>query len=105
MCNFNILTFCLVVLQNKFRYLDTYDDFHQNLLDIDIQTNLIEFKRIAKTMQLIPSGGMVTWRRRLMTVKLAMRAIIDGIDGDFLETVRAHYFNYFRYCEKYKASV
>ena len=101
MCNLIILTSILVILQNKFNYLHAYEDLHQNLLDIDIQTNLIEFKRIAKTIQLIPSGGMVTWRRRLMTIKLAMRAIIDGIEGDFLETVRTHNFRYFRYCEKH----
>ena len=63
------------------------DDQITNLLNVDISTNLIEFNRIANTIQLMPSGGMVSMRRRLMTVKLAMRSIIDGIEGDFLETV------------------
>ena len=64
------------------------DDHITNLLNVDINTNLIEFERIANTIQLMPSGGMVSKKRRLMTVKLAMRSIIDGIEGDFLETVR-----------------
>ena len=63
------------------------DDKVFNLLNVDIDTKLVEFERIANTIQSMPSGGMVSKRRRLMTVKLAMRAIIDGIDGDFLETV------------------
>ena len=63
------------------------DDKVFNLLNIDIDTKLVEFERIANTIQSMPSGGMVSKKRRLMTVKLAMRAIIDGIDGDFLETV------------------
>ena len=63
------------------------DDKVFNLLNVDIDTKLVEFERIANTIQSMPSGGMVSKKRRLMTVKLAMRAIIDGIDGDFLETV------------------
>ena len=63
------------------------DDKVYNLLNVDIDTKLVEFERIANTIQSMPSGGMVSKKRRLMTVKLAMRAIIDGIDGDFLETV------------------
>ena len=63
------------------------DDKVFNLLNVDIDTKLIEFERIANNIQSMPSGGMVSKKRRLMTVKLAMRAIIDGIDGDFLETV------------------
>ena len=63
------------------------DDKIYNLLNVDIDTKLVEFERIANTIQSMPSGGMVSKKRRLMTVKLAMRAIIDGIDGDFLETV------------------
>ena len=63
------------------------DDKVFNSLNVDIDTKLVEFERIANTIQSMPSGGMVSKKRRLMTVKLAMRAIIDGIDGDFLETV------------------
>ena len=60
---------------------------HTPLLGIDISTKLIEFERIAKTIERMPSGGMVSAKRRLYTVKLAIRAILDGIEGDFLETV------------------
>ena len=58
------------------------------ILDVDIKTGLIQFNRIASTIHKMPSGGMVSQNRRLSTVKLAMRAILDGIDGHFMETVR-----------------
>ena len=90
---FHILITLLVCIHGKSRYIPTHNDRHQNLLDIDIHTKLIEFERIAKSIQFMPSGGMVSWRRRLITVKLAMRAIIDGIEGDFLETVSTHVLN------------
>ena len=63
------------------------DDKVFNLLNVDIDTKLIEFERIANTIQSMPSGGMVSSKRRELTIRLAMRAIIDGIEGDFLETV------------------
>ena len=66
-----------------------------DLLNVDINTNLIEFERIASTIESMPSGGFVHMRRRLVTVKLAMRAILDGIDGDFLETVM-HFYTIFK---------
>ena len=91
--HFHITTILLVIRQGKSRYTPTHNERPQNLLDIDIHTNLIEFERIAKSIQFMPSGGMVSWRRRLITVKLAMRAIIDGIEGDFLETVSTHVLN------------
>ena len=72
----------------------TRNEYIQHLLDIDINTNLIEFDRIAKRIQSMPSGGLVSGRRKLITVKLAMRAIIDGIEGDFLETVSTHVLNF-----------
>ena len=84
----HVLTILLVVIQGKSKYISTHTENIQNLLDIDINTNLIEFERIAKSIYAMPSGGLVSGRRKLMTVKLAMRAIIDGIEGDFLETVR-----------------
>ena len=86
----NVLIILLVLRQGESRYIPMQDGRNRNLLDIDIHTNLIEFERIAKSIQFMPSGGMVSWRRRLITVKLAMRAIIDGIEGDFLETVSTH---------------
>ena len=90
---FHIPIILLVVKQGTSRFIPTHNDRHQNVLDIDIRTNLIEFERIAKSIQFMPSGGMVSWRRRLITVKLAMRAIADGIEGDFLETVSTHLLN------------
>ena len=63
-------------------------DISNSILDVDITTGLIEFNRIASTIHKMPSGGMVSQNRRLSTVKLAMRAILDGIEGDFMETVR-----------------
>ena len=67
---------------------DTIENLHHSqLADVDISTKLIEFERIAKTIENMPSGGLVTPKRRLFTVKLAIRAILDGINGDFLETV------------------
>jgi hypothetical protein len=81
----------LVIRKGKSKTM--HNERHQNLLDIDIHTNLIEFERIAKSIQSMPSGGMVSGRRKLITVKLAMRAIIDGIEGDFLETVSTHVLN------------
>lgn len=63
-------------------------DISNSILDVDINTGLIQFNRIASTIQKMPSGGMVSQNRRLSTVKLAMRAILDGIEGDFMETVR-----------------
>ena len=72
-----------------------YGSQTEDLLNVDINTNLIEFERIASTIESMPSGGLVKMRRRLMTVKLAMRAILDGIDGDFLETVK-HFYMYFK---------
>ena len=90
---YHILIELSVVRKSYARYIPTHNDLHQNLLDIDIHTKLIEFERIAKSIQFMPSGGMVSWRRRLITVKLAMRAIIDGIEGDFLETVSTHVLN------------
>ena len=90
---YHILIELSVVRKSYARYIPTHNDLHQNLLDIDIHTKLIEFERIANSIQLMPSGGMVSWRRRLITVKLAMRAIIDGIEGDFLETVSTHVLN------------
>ena len=89
-----VLIILLVLRQAKSRYIPMQDGRNQNLLDIDIHTNLIEFERIAKSIQFMPSGGMVSWRRRLITVKLAMRAIIDGIEGDFLETVSTQELNF-----------
>ena len=90
---FHIPIILLVVKQGTSRFIPTHNDRHQNVLDIDIRTNLIEFERIAKSIQFMASGGMVSWRRRLITVKLAMRAIVDGIEGDFLETVSTHLLN------------
>ena len=90
----NVLIILLVLRQAESRYKPMQDERNRNLLDIDIHTNLIEFERIAKSIQFMPSGGMVSWRRRLITVKLAMRAIIDGIEGDFLETVSTHVLNF-----------
>ena len=63
-------------------------EISNSILDVDIKTGLIEFNRIASTIPKMPSGGMVSQNRRLLTVKLAMRAILDGIEGDFLETVK-----------------
>jgi len=63
-------------------------DISNSILDVDINTGLIRFNRIASTIHKMPSGGMVSQNRRLSTVKLAMRAILDGIEGDFMETVR-----------------
>ena len=63
-------------------------DISNSILDVDIKTGLIQFNRIAATIHKMPSGGMVSKNRRLSTVKLAMRAILDGIEGDFMETVR-----------------
>ena len=63
-------------------------DISNSILDVDIKTGLIQFNRIASTIHKMPSGGMVSQNRRLSTVKLAMRAILDGIEGDFLETVK-----------------
>ena len=63
-------------------------DISNSILDVDINTGLIQFNRIASTIQKMPSGGMVSQNRRLSTVKVAMRAILDGIEGDFMETVR-----------------
>ena len=63
-------------------------DISNSILDVDIKTGLIQFNRIASSIHKMPSGGMVSQNRRLSTVKLAMRAILDGIEGDFLETVR-----------------
>ena len=59
----------------------------QSLLDADIMTKLIDIDRMAKTIEKLASGGMVSQTRRLFTIKLAIRAILDGIEGDFLETV------------------
>ena len=89
------ITMFLIVTQCVSEYIDTQDDF-SNLLGVDISTKLIDFERIAMNIQYMPSGGMVLWRRRLMTVKLAMRAIMDGIEGDFIETVSlfTHLFEY-----------
>ena len=81
-----VLALLLSVKRIQAKYLLNNDKV-LDLLNVDINTNLIEFERIANTIQSMPSGGMVSKKRRLMTVKLAMRAIIDGIDGDFLETV------------------
>ena len=72
-------------------------DISNSILDVDIKTGLIEFNRIASTIHKMPSGGMVSQNRRLSTVKLAMRAILDGIEGDFMETVRKTIIIIFKY--------
>lgn len=88
---FLLMMACSFVTQNGCKHLNMQDPIensrHTPLLDVDISTKLIEFERIAKTIEDMPSGGMVGGKRRLCTVKLAIRAILDGIEGDFLETV------------------
>ena len=74
-------------------------DISNSILDVDIKTGLIQFNRIASTIHKMPSGGMVSQNRRLSTVKLAMRAILDGIEGDFLETVRKTLIIIYKYRE------
>ena len=72
-------------------------DISNSILDVDIKTGLIQFNRIASSIHKMPSGGMVSQNRRLSTVKLAMRAILDDIEGDFMETVRKTIIIIFKY--------
>ena len=87
MLKFLIVTLVFMVRRNGAEYLATEEEKISKFLDIDIDTKLIDFEKIVKTIQLMPSGGMVSSKRRELTIRLAMRAIIDGIEGDFLETV------------------
>ena len=61
---------------------------HGSSLNIDISAKFIDFTRMARSIADMPTGGLVSKKRKLFTVKLAMRAILDGIEGDFMETVR-----------------
>ena len=78
------------------KYLDAQRNNNAYLissLNADINTNFIEFEKISHTIAKMPSGGMVSNKRKLFTVKLAIRAILDGIEGDFLETARNNILN------------
>ena len=91
MLKFLIVTLVFMVRRNGAEYLATEEEKISKFLDVDIDTKLIDFEKIVKTIQLMPSGGMVSSKRRELTIRLAMRAIIDGIEGDFLETVSKSY--------------
>ena len=45
-----------------------------------------DLKALSKMIASAPGGGMVSRIRREETVRIALRAIIDGVDGDFAET-------------------
>ena len=93
-----IVISCSFVLHITCKYLKAQFNekvhHHSSSLNIDISTKIIEFTRIARTIADMPTGGLVSKRRKLFTVKLAMRAIIDGIEGDFMETVRFDFKQY-----------
>ena len=93
-----VVILCLFVLPIACKYLEAQfqDKLHyqSSLLNTDINTELIEFTRLARTIADMPTGGKCDKKRKLFTVKLAMRAILDGIDGDFMETVRIDFKQY-----------
>lgn len=55
-------------------------------LELDELTGLVDIKALSRIIASAPSGGMVSFPRREMTVRLALRAILDGVPGDFAET-------------------
>ena len=57
-----------------------------HLLARDIATGLINVQEFARAVALAPSGGLVGPARREATVKLAARALLDNVPGDFVET-------------------
>ena len=94
-----VIIFTLIKLLSLTGSHGNQQDISNSILDVDIKTGLIQFNRIASTIHKMPSGGMVSQNRRLLTVKLAMRAILDGIEGDFLETVRKTLIIIYKYRE------
>ena len=97
-CILFIVIPCLFVLPITCKHLKAQFNeklhYHSSSLNTDINTELIEFTRIARTIADMPTGGLVGKHRKLFTVKLAMRAILDGIEGDFMETVRIDFKEY-----------
>ena len=55
-------------------------------LQLDIATGLVDIPAFARAVARTQSGGMVSMPRREATVKLAARALLDDVPGDFVET-------------------
>ena len=86
---------CIGHITCKYMKAQFNEKLHRiSLLNFDISTKFIEFVSISRTIVNMPTGGMVSKKRKLFTVKLAMRAILDGLEGDFMETVRSNFKQY-----------